>query len=125
VTGLLADADRLAALAELVGAAALPGHERMTLLGARLLREAVLQQSALSTQDAFCAEEKTAALTDAVLAVVDAARVAVDAGVPAAVVEDVDFSPILRAREETGPRDAEGVRGPLGVVLAALRTVTP
>ncbi|WP_040796518.1 V-type ATP synthase subunit A [Nocardia higoensis] len=125
VTGLLADADRLSALAELVGAAALPGHERVTLLGARLLREAVLQQSALSTQDAFCAEDKMAALTDAVLAVIDAAQAAVISGAAAAVVEDVDFSPLLRAREETGPRDAEGVRGPRDTVLAALHEVTP
>ncbi|WP_312871971.1 V-type ATP synthase subunit A [Amycolatopsis acididurans] len=125
VTALLADADRLSALAELVGTAALPGHERMTLLGARLLREAVLQQSALSTQDAFCAEEKTAALTDAVLAVVDAAQAAVGAGAPAAVIEDIDFSPLVRAREEIGPRDAGGVRQGLETVLAGLRAAAP
>ena len=48
VVALLAEADRLAALADLVGAGSLPGHERMVLLGGRLLREGVLQQSALS-----------------------------------------------------------------------------
>ena len=48
IGGLLAEADRLGALAELVGAGALPGRERVVLLAGRLLREAVLQQSALS-----------------------------------------------------------------------------
>ena len=47
---LLADAERLESLVELVGASALPDRERVTLLGARLLRDGVLQQSALERQ---------------------------------------------------------------------------
>ena len=54
VVGLLAEADRLSALAELVGVDTLPGRERMVVLGGRLLREAVLQQSSLSSTDAYC-----------------------------------------------------------------------
>ena len=50
-------------------------------LGGRLLREAVLQQSSLSATDAYCAEEKTAAMVDAVLAVIDRCQVTVAAGV--------------------------------------------
>lgn len=121
VVALLAEAGRLAALADLVGVAALPGHERMVLLGARLVREAVLQQSALSAQDAFSTEEKTAALTDAVLDVVDAAHDAVAAGTPAAVLEEVDFSPLLRAREETSPDGAAAVAAHRDTVLANVR----
>ena len=68
VLGLIADADRLAALADLVGVGSLPGAERMVLLAGRLLREAALQQSALSPADAVCSPEKGAALVDAVLA---------------------------------------------------------
>ena len=68
---LLADADRLESLAELVGANALPDRERIVLLGARLLREGVLQQSALSEHDAFCAPEKQAALLEMALDVYD------------------------------------------------------
>ncbi|MFA1542877.1 V-type ATP synthase subunit A [Actinomadura monticuli] len=97
---LLAEADRLAALAELVGSSTLPGHERMVLLAGRLLREGVLQQSALSPHDASCTPERGAALTEAVLAVVDRCRDLVAAGVPAGAVEEQDFSPIVRARED-------------------------
>ena len=53
VVELLAESDRLSALTELVGVDTLPGRERMVVLGGRLLREAVLQQSALSSTDAY------------------------------------------------------------------------
>ncbi|HET8680716.1 MAG TPA: V-type ATP synthase subunit A [Micromonosporaceae bacterium] len=110
VVALLGEADRLAALAELVGVGALPGHERVVMLAGRLLREAVLQQSALSTNDAQCAPVKSAALVDVVLDVVAGCDRLVEAGVPATAVEELDFSPLVRAREETGPEDADGVR---------------
>ena len=62
-----------ASLAELVGVSALPGHERVVLLAGRLLREGVLQQSALSAERRLLRRgARPAALVDAVLAVVDA-----------------------------------------------------
>lgn len=48
VAGLPAEADRLAELVDPVGITALPARERMSVLAGRLVREAVLQQSALS-----------------------------------------------------------------------------
>jgi len=111
VAGLLAEADRLADLVDLVGITALPAQERISVLGGRLVREGVLQQSALSERDAYSGAEKTAALAEAVLAVVDRCRELADSGVPAARIEAVDFSPVLRAREEAGPRDAATVEG--------------
>ncbi|MBE1494017.1 V/A-type H+-transporting ATPase subunit A [Amycolatopsis lexingtonensis] len=105
IVSLLAEADRLSALTELIGVGALPGHERMVVLGGRLLREAVLQQSALSANDAYCAAEKTAALVEAVLAVIDRCQETVAAGVPATVVEELDFGPLVRVRDEAGPAD--------------------
>ncbi|MGH8866429.1 MAG: V-type ATP synthase subunit A [Actinomycetes bacterium] len=124
VTRLLADADRLAALAELVGAGALPGPERVVMLAGRLLREGVLQQSALSATDGFCSARKGAALVDAVLAVVDRCHELVDAGVPAATVDEVDFASLVRAREETGPDDVEGVWQQRDAMLARLEGLT-
>ncbi len=120
VTALLADADRLDALAELVGVGAMPGSERVTMLAGRLLRQGVLQQSALSSTDAFCSLEKGAALVDAVLAVVDRCEALVGAGVPAAAIEETDFGSLLRAAEETGPEDAPGVQAHLDAMLALL-----
>ena len=120
VTSLLAEADRLAALAELVGAGVMPGSERVTMLAGRLLREGVLQQSALSPTDSFCPEAKGAALVDAVLTVVDRCLALVDSGVTATSIEELDFAALLRAREDAGPDDVHLVEQRRDAVLAEL-----
>ena len=120
VLGLIADADRLAALADLVGVGSLPGAERMVLLAGRLLREAALQQSALSAADAVCSPEKGAALVDAVLAVLDRCLGLVERGVLASDLEDVDWGPLVRARDETESSDVAGVESRRDRVVAAL-----
>ncbi|MFI7546838.1 V-type ATP synthase subunit A [Actinoplanes sp. NPDC049599] len=124
MVSILAEADRLADLAELVGAGALPGHERMVLLAGRLLREGVLQQNALSPHDAHCPPDKSAALIDAVFDVLGAAEERVVAGVPATAVEELDFSVLLRARDDTGPLDLAGIRSRRDTVLNALRELS-
>ena len=123
VGAVLAEADRLADLVDLIGIAALPSRERIGVLAGRLVREGLLQQSALSERDAYCGPEKTAALAEAVLAVADRCRALVDSGVPAASVEEIDFGPLLRAREDTGPHDAVGVAARRDAMLAKLREV--
>ncbi|WP_228000288.1 V-type ATP synthase subunit A [Nocardia australiensis] len=103
VIELLAESDRLAALSELVGAEALPPRERMMLFASRLLREGLLQQSALSDADVYSAPERTALLADAILAVVDRCLGVIAGGVTADAVEALDFGPLIRARELAGP----------------------
>ena len=105
---LLAEADRLGGIADLVGPTALPA-ERLTLLTGRIIREGLLQQSALSANDASCSPAKEAGLADAVLAVHDAALQAVRAGVPASVIEEIDLGPLLRARDTVAPDEGGGV----------------
>jgi V/A-type H+-transporting ATPase subunit A len=72
------------------------------LLGVRLVREGVLQQSALSAADAACGPVRAAALVSAVLDIIDACDDVVASGAPAASVEELDFTPFLRAREAAG-----------------------
>jgi V/A-type H+-transporting ATPase subunit A len=100
--------------------ASLPGHERVVVLTGRLLREAVLQQSALSETDAYCTPAKSAALMDLVLEVSDRCQDVVAAGVDAGAVERADFSPVLRAREETGPDDPAGISRHRKAILSTL-----
>lgn len=100
LASLLAEADRLSSLAELMGIAALPPRERATILAGRLIREGLLQQSAISSADASCDIARAAALTAAVLAVAERCQQLASAGVPPAALENEDFSLILRAREE-------------------------
>lgn len=81
----------------------------MVLLGGRLVRDGVLLQNALSPNDGYSSAAKGAALLQTVLDVVDVCQALVERGVPPADVERVDFTPVLRLREDTGPADAEGV----------------
>ncbi|WP_344658053.1 V-type ATP synthase subunit A [Catenulispora subtropica] len=120
VVGLLARADRLADLVDLVGVAALPADERMAVLGGRLVREALLQQSALSENDAASSAAKTAALAEAVLAVTDRCAELAVAGVDPARVERVDFGPLVRARDQAGPLDPAPVAEARDTVLESL-----
>jgi V/A-type H+-transporting ATPase subunit A len=125
VLSLVAEADRLAALADLVGVGALPSAERIVMLTGRLLREAVLQQSALSANDAASSPGKGAALVDAVLGVHDRCQELVEAGALASVIEEVDFGPLVRARDDSGPDDAATVHARRDDVLAALGRLSP
>ncbi|WP_084126223.1 V-type ATP synthase subunit A [Demequina sp. NBRC 110054] len=106
---ILAEADRLSSLAEVIGVGSLPGRERMVVLGGRLLREAVLSQNALSPNDAFCSGGKGAALLTLVLEVISACHDAIDRGATATAVERLDFGPVIRASQDVGPSDAAGV----------------
>jgi len=107
---LLAEADRLQSLAELVGSSALPDRERIVLLGARLLREGVLQQSALSANDGFCGPEKQNALLEMALDLYDCLHELLGRGVSAATIEEQDFSDVIRVRDTTAGDDADAVR---------------
>jgi len=106
LAALLAEADRLASLVELMGASALPPAERATILGGRLIREGLLQQSALSTVDGSCDSRRTAVLTEMVLAVAERCQALARAGVSPTVIEEQDFSPVLRARDEAATPEA-------------------
>ena len=119
---LLSEAERLRSTAELVGLASLPTDERVTLLTAGLVSDAVLQQSALSENDAFCELPKQRALAQGVLDVHDAALELARRGVPASVIEDVDFGPLIRARNELGSGDAEGVERRVTELIERLRS---
>jgi V/A-type H+-transporting ATPase subunit A len=117
---LLAEADRIESVAQLVGAGSLPDDERIVLLTGRLLREAVLQQSALSVNDAACAPAKQAALLDLVLALHERFRNLLAHGVAASRIEEVDLSEATRAREAGGPDDLERVEAIRSRLLATL-----
>jgi V/A-type H+/Na+-transporting ATPase subunit A len=123
----LAEADRLGALAELMGPGALPAQERVTLLAGRLIREGVLQQSALSSTDSYCDAARSAALGEAVLTVADRCQELAAAGVPPAAIEEEDFSPVLRAREDAAtPGEVGGLRDAMLARLDGLtRTHVP
>jgi V/A-type H+-transporting ATPase subunit A len=121
---LLAESERLESLVELVGAAALPDRQRITLRSAKLLREAVLQQDATSSEDAYCGEEKQAALLEMVLAIHQRLLKLVDAGVAADRLEQLGLARVSSARESGGPEDVAAVTAVRDAVLALLGSIT-
>jgi V/A-type H+-transporting ATPase subunit A len=118
---LLAEADHLESVAQLVGATSLPDRERIALLTGRLLREVVLQQNSLSPNDATCSPAKQQALLALVLDVRDCCLDLVGRGVSATAIEQADLSAASRARDTTPPDDAAGVEAIGAQVLALLR----
>ena len=64
---LLADADELERIVNLVGPEALSSSQRWVLESAGLIKEAVLQQSALDEIDSYCSPHKQFRLLDLVL----------------------------------------------------------
>lgn len=124
LVAILAESDELAPLADLVGATALSDRQRVALLAGRLARDTVLQQSALSPRDAYCSQAKTAALVDALLATVDALQNAVAAGAAAEALEQLDFGPVTRAREEMPPDNASDAPARRDAVVARIRAAT-
>jgi V/A-type H+-transporting ATPase subunit A len=79
------------------------------MLAGRLIREAVLMQNALSANDAFSSAEKGAALLQMVLGVVDTCQRLVERGVPATTIEEFDFGPLIRVRDEFGPTETDTI----------------
>ncbi len=106
---LLTDADRIESIAQLVGAEALTAEERVTLRTARLLREAVLQQSALLANDQYSSPAKQRALLALVLQVHDGLMAALARGLTSTSLDAIDLSAVLRARHDTLPDAAEQV----------------
>jgi V/A-type H+-transporting ATPase subunit A len=121
LTALLAEADRVSELADLIGLSALPPRQRMAILAGRLVREGLLQQSGVSTADAYSDQARSAALADALIAVADRCGTLVDNGVRADLIEEQDFSPVLRAREDAST--AEQVRATADQLLARLNAL--
>ena len=117
---LLAEADHLESIAQLVGATSLPARERIELLGGRLLRETVLQQSSLSANDAYSAPAKQQALVALVLAIYERCLELAEAGVSVERIEEVDLSPATRARDETPSDGADAVKAIGDQLLARL-----
>jgi V/A-type H+-transporting ATPase subunit A len=80
--GILARAEELARIVNLVGPEALSPQQRWALEGVALFREGVLQQSALDPVDSYCSPQKQFALLDQMLSIYQQGLRLLDFGVP-------------------------------------------
>lgn len=93
---LLARDAELSRIVNLVGPEALSDAQRWELEGAALMKEAVLQQSALDEVDTFCSPQKQFALLDLALLIYKRGVALIELGVP---VQELQGLPLLaRAR---------------------------
>jgi V/A-type H+-transporting ATPase subunit A len=97
---LLAQADELSRIVNLVGPEALSPVQRWALEGAALLKEGVLQQSALDDVDSFASPEKQFVLLDLMLTLHRRGMELLDLGVP--VQRLLELSVLARARRLKG-----------------------
>jgi V/A-type H+-transporting ATPase subunit A len=110
-------------MAELVGASALPDRERIVLMMSDLIRKAVLQQSAVSENDAYSSAAKQAALAEAAIDVYGRCEELVRGGVPASMVEEIDMSSLVRAKDAAGPDDAAAAAAARDQIIAQLEAL--
>jgi len=89
--GLLAQADELERIVNLVGPEALSSAQRWVLEGASLIREGVLQQSAVDEIDSFCSPEKQMRLLSLMLGIYHQGLTLIEAGVPVQQLSDLAF----------------------------------
>lgn len=80
--GILAQAEELARIVNLVGPEALSPQQRWALQGVALFREGVLQQSALDSVDSYCSPQKQFALLDQMLSIYQQGMKLLEFGVP-------------------------------------------
>ena len=80
---LLAEAEELSRIVNLVGIEALSAAQRWTLEGAALIKEGVLQQSAVDEVDSYCSPQKQFLLLDLALGIYHQGVAMLKLGVPA------------------------------------------
>jgi len=86
---LLARDAELSRIVNLVGPEALSDAQRWQLEGASLIKEGVLQQSALDEVDTFCSPQKQFALLDLTLSIYDKGMTLIELGVPVSHLQDL------------------------------------
>ena len=86
---LLSEESRLSQIVKLVGPDALPDEQRLILETARLLREGILQQSALDDVDAYSDIHKQIKMLDLILHFHQRAQRIVKRGAPIAVIHSM------------------------------------
>jgi len=86
---LLARDAELSRIVNLVGPEALSDAQRWQLEGASLIKEGVLQQSALDEVDTFCSPQKQFALLDLALSIYDKGMTLIELGVPVSHLQDL------------------------------------
>jgi V/A-type H+-transporting ATPase subunit A len=108
---LLEQQTHLERMARIVGKDALPAVQRMTLISAELVNDAILRQSSFSEVDRYCSPERQMAMLEIVVRFLDLATGAVERGVPPERIASLPVRRQLqRLGEEFGEQDVPRIR---------------
>ena len=108
---LLSRDAELSRIVNLVGPEALSDVQRWDLEGAALIKEGILQQSALDEVDTFCSPQRQFALLDLVLWIYDKGAELVGRGVPVREVQSLPFlARVRRLKSLYGNDQLDGIR---------------
>lgn len=99
--GILREDSRLQQIVRLIGEDALPDDQKMTVLAARLLKEAFLQQNAFEPVDMYALPDKQVKMLRAILRFCDMGRVLVRKGIPAVRLRDLESYQVLQRMKST------------------------
>jgi V/A-type H+-transporting ATPase subunit A len=102
---LLSEADELERIVNLVGPEALSSAQRWVLESSVLIKEAILQQSALDPLDSYCSPKKQFQLLDLILQFHDGGVDLIKLGVPTEQLIDLPFSADFKRIKSTVPND--------------------
>jgi V/A-type H+-transporting ATPase subunit A len=106
--GLLAQADELARIVNLVGAEALSSQQRWILEGAGLIREGILQQNAIDELDSFCSPEKQMILLSLMLGIYHQGLELLECGIPVQQLSELSIlSQARRLKSAISNEDTE------------------
>ena len=102
---LLQNEQRLQQVVKLVGPDALPDTQRLILEVARIIKEAFLQQSALSEEDSYCASEKQLRMAQTIMHFYDRAKGIIEKGAPIFTIAELDIVQDLMRMKTRIPND--------------------
>lgn len=102
---ILHDEQRLQQVVKLVGPDALPDAQRLILEVARIIKEAFLQQSALSEEDAYCAPEKQLRMAQIIIHFYNRATVIIEKGAPIFTITELGIIQDIMRMKTRIPND--------------------
>jgi len=121
---LLARDAELSRIVNLVGPEALSDAQRWQLEGAALIKEGVLQQSALDDVDTFCSPQKQFALLDLTLSIFDQGMALIELGVPVSELQNLpQLAKVRRCKSLYTSEQVDDIRAFAKEVHSAFETI--